>query len=103
SSHAIVELDFAGTRQFSLRQTRFNILLRRPVEYRRGEVQSKLGRCPSKMRFKNLPDVHTRWNTERIQDDLYRRAIRQIGHVFFGNDSCNNALVPMPSGHLVAN
>src|SRR5262249_40144951 len=57
---------------------------------------------PAEVRFENLPDVHARRNTERIQNDLDRRAIRQVGHVFVRNDAGDNALVSVPAGHLVA-
>src|ERR1700674_4396092 len=54
------------------------------------------------MRFKNLSDVHTRRNAEGIQNDFHRRAVRQIRHVFFRNDSGDDALVAVAAGHFVA-
>src|SRR3984885_10082876 len=57
---------------------------------------------PAEVRFKNLSDVHTRWNAERVENDLDRSAIRHIRHVFLRNDASDNALVTVASGHLVA-
>ena len=59
-------------------------------------------RGPAEMRFENLSDVHTRRNAERIQNDFHGRAVRQIRHVFFGNDARDDALVAVAAGHLVA-
>src|ERR1700678_1529179 len=59
-------------------------------------------RSPAEMRFENLSDVHTGRNTERVQHDFYRRAIRHVGHVFLGNDARDDALVTVASRHLVA-
>src|SRR5688572_22745892 len=66
------------------------------------EMQSKHACGPAQMRFKDLSDVHTRRHTERIQHDLDRRSIRQIRHVLFRQNTCDNALVTMTSGHFVA-
>ena len=57
---------------------------------------------PAEVRLENLTDVHTRGNAERIEHDLHRSAVGQIGHVFFGHDSRDDALVAVAAGHLVA-
>src|SRR5258707_290072 len=54
------------------------------------------------MRFQNLPDVHTRRNAKRIQNDLDGSAIRKVRHVFLRHDARNDALVAVAAGHLVA-
>ena len=54
------------------------------------------------MRLENLADVHTRRHAERVEDDLHRRAIRQIRHVLFRQDARDDALVAVAAGHLVA-
>ena len=53
------------------------------------------------MRLKHLPNVHARWHTQRIQNQINRRTIFQEWHVFFGDDLGHNTLVTMASGHLV--
>src|SRR5258708_1195840 len=54
------------------------------------------------MRFQNLPDVHTRRNAKRIQNDLDGSAIRKVRHVFLRHDARDDALVTVAAGHLFA-
>src|SRR5690348_12843712 len=54
------------------------------------------------MRFENLAHVHTRGNTERIENDFHRRAVGQIRHVLLGHDPRDDALVAVATRHLVA-
>ena len=54
------------------------------------------------MRLEDLTDVHARRNAERVENDLDRRAIRQVRHVLLGEDAADDALVAVASGHLVA-
>ena len=53
------------------------------------------------MRFQNLADVHTGRHTQRIQNDLHRRSVREMRHVFFLHDLGDDALVAVTAGHLV--
>src|ERR1700692_1231912 len=57
---------------------------------------------PAKMRFKNLSHVHTRWDAERIENNLHRSAVGHVGHVFLRNNARDDALVPVAPGHFVA-
>src|ERR1700730_6637043 len=57
---------------------------------------------PAEMRFENLSHVHTRRNTERIENNLHGSAIRHVGHVFLRNDARDDALVTVAAGHFVA-
>ena len=59
-------------------------------------------RRPPEVRLENLADVHTRRHAERVEDDLHRRAVRQIRHVLFRQDARDDALVAVAAGHLVA-
>src|SRR5215210_5577011 len=68
------------------------------VEYRGREMQSKDARGPAEMRFEDLTDVHTRWHAERIENDLDRRSIRQVRHIFLGKNAGDDALVAVTSG-----
>src|SRR5258708_238959 len=54
------------------------------------------------MRFQNLPDVHTRRNAKRIQNDLDGSAIRKVRHVFLRHDARNDATAAVAAGHVVA-
>ncbi len=57
---------------------------------------------PAKMGFQNLPNVHARRHTKRVQHDIYRLAILQIWHVFLRNNTRDDTLVAVTAGHLVA-
>ena len=59
-------------------------------------------RRPTQMGFENLPHIHARWHTQRVQHDIDRRSVIKIGHVFHRHDARNHTLVAMTSGHLVA-
>src|SRR3984885_7343769 len=57
---------------------------------------------PAQMCLQDLTHVHTRRNTERVENDLDRRTVGQIGHILLGKNAGNDALVPVAAGHLVA-
>ena len=54
------------------------------------------------MGFENLTHVHTGGHAERIQHDLNRGTVFHIGHILFGKDLCDHALVAVTAGHFVA-
>jgi hypothetical protein len=54
------------------------------------------------MGFQNLTDVHARRHAQRVENDFNRGAIGQIRHVFFRNESRDDALVTVAAGHFVA-
>jgi len=55
------------------------------------------------MNFKYLTNVHTGWNTQRVENDLNRTAVIHIRHILFRQDPGNNTLVAVTAGHLVTN
>ena len=57
---------------------------------------------PTQVGFENLPYVHSTRNAERIQHDFHRRTVFEIGHVLVRQDAGDDALVPVTTGHLVA-
>ena len=59
-------------------------------------------RGPAEMRFEDLTDVHTGRHAERVEDDLDGGAVGKVGHVLFGQDACDDALVAVASGYFVA-
>ena len=63
---------------------------------------AKAGGGPAQMRFQNLTDVHTRWHTDRVEDDVDGTAIGQEGHVLDRQDARDDTFVAVTSGHLVA-
>ena len=54
------------------------------------------------MRLEDLADVHPARHAERVEDDVDRGAVRQVGHVLLGQDLRDHALVAVAAGHLVA-
>src|SRR5579883_2820425 len=54
------------------------------------------------MGLHDLSDVHAVRHTQRIQNDIYWRPIRQERHVFNGQHLRNDALVSVTTSHLVA-
>ena len=53
------------------------------------------------MSFKNLTNVHSRRNTERIEHDINWLALFIVGHVFNRLDHRDNTLVTVTASHLV--
>jgi hypothetical protein len=51
--------------------------------------------------FEHLPYVHARRHTQRIQNDIHRRSVRQKRHVFLRHDLRHHTLVSVASCHLV--
>ena len=56
---------------------------------------------PTKMSLKDLTDIHTGRNAQRIKNNINRRAVLHVRHILFGKDPRNNTLVTMTTGHLV--
>src|SRR5256885_2115997 len=54
------------------------------------------------MRSEDLSDVHPAGHAERIEHDVDGRSVRKERHVLDRKDLGDNALVPVASGHLVA-
>src|SRR5690606_16606839 len=51
--------------------------------------------------FKDLTDVHTRRNTQRVQHDVDRSTVGVVRHVFNRHDHRDHTLVTVTTGHLV--
>ena len=67
-----------------------------------GNLLAQVVRGPAEVRLEDLTDVHTRRHAERVEDDLDRRAVGQVGHVLLRQDARDDALVAVAAGHLVA-
>src|SRR5690606_16869336 len=57
---------------------------------------------PPEVGLEDLAHVHTARNAARVQDEVDRRAVRTERHVLLGQDAAADTLVPVASGHLVA-
>ena len=56
---------------------------------------------PTQVCFQHLTDIHTAGHTQRAQDDVNRRPVSQVWHIFHGYNLGDNTLVPMTTSHLV--
>ena len=89
-------VDEPGARQLS-----FDFRFAGPIEHRGNRAKTESVGRPAQVCLQNLADVHAPGNTERVQDDVDRRAILQKRHVFFRDHSGNDALVAVSPGHFV--
>ncbi len=53
------------------------------------------------MGFEDLTDVHTRWNAQWVQNDVNRRTVFIVRHIFDRVDLGDNTLVPVTTRHFV--
>src|SRR4051794_5062562 len=58
--------------------------------------------CVAEVRFEHLTDVHPARHAERVEDDVDRGPVVQIGHVLDRKDLGDDALVAVAAGQLVA-
>src|SRR6185369_8560388 len=72
------------------------------LEHRRLRIEAEQTRGPPKVGLEDLSDVHTARHTERVEHDVHRAAVGEERHVLLGNDTGNDTLVAVTSGHLVA-
>src|SRR5207302_826034 len=100
--HAVEGPRLAALGQSGAIEPVLDLALGRAVEHRRREVEAERVRGPTEVRLENLADVHTRRNAERVEHNLHRRAVRQMRHILFWEDSRDDALVAVAAGHLVA-
>ena len=90
------------SRQVRLRQQVLDVGLAGAVEHRRRELEAEHPAGPPEVGLQDLPDVHAARHAQRVEHDLDRRAVRQVGHVLLAQDARDDALVAVPAGHLVA-
>ena len=79
----------------------FDLVFGGAVKDRRDRAETEAQRSPAEMDFQDLTDIHTARNTQRVQDDIDRRTVFKVRHVFHRNDTGNDTLVTMTAGHLV--
>ena len=56
----------------------------------------------AEVRLEHLADVHAARDTERVEHDVDRRAVGEVGHVLDREDLRDDALVAVAAGELVA-
>ena len=77
----VAEDDLAVLRQAGCAQLLADLLLGGAVEDRRCGLQATLVERPAEVRLEDLADVHSARHAQRVEDDVDRRAVRQVGHV----------------------
>ncbi len=83
-------------------KSRVDFSLGTPVKHRGDRLESENLSRPTKVRLKNLTNIHTRRNTKRVEHDIDRSPVIHKRHVFLRNHACNHTLVPVTTRHLVA-
>ncbi len=86
-----------------LRGQLLDVIFCSTIEDRRNSIKAEHLCHPAKMRFKNLADIHSARNAERIQQYVKSRAVFEKRHILFGHNLGDNTLVAVASGHFVAN
>ena len=100
--HPVVEHRLAGVGKVRVLEELLDLPFVRSVENRRRDRHAEDLGGPAEVGLQDLPDVHARRHAQRVEDDLDRRAVRQVRHVRLGEDARDDALVAVASGHLVA-
>src|SRR6516225_5462137 len=71
------------------------------VNYR-ADTLAQPGCGPPEMGLKDLADVHAARHAERVQHDIDRDAVLEVGHVLARHDPRDYALVAVAARHLIA-
>ncbi len=79
----------------------FDLVFCCAIKHRGNGAEAQAFGRPAKVNFQHLTDIHTSRNTERIQDDIHRRAIFKERHVFHRDDLGNNTLITMTACHFI--
>src|SRR6185437_2499556 len=99
---AVAQHRLAALGQARLAQQALDLGLAGAIEDGRGEGQPQRPPRPAQVGFENLAHVHAAGHAQGVEHNLDRGAVGQVGHVLFRQDAGNDALVPVPAGHLVA-
>ena len=75
----------------------------RTIEYGCADFPAQCLCRQGQVGFQYLPDIHTGRNTQRVQHDIQRTAVRQEGHILYRQYTGNNTLVAVTARHLVTN
>ena len=73
----------------------------RTVEDRSGDVETERLGCKAQMNLKDLTDIHTGRNAQRVEHNVKRTSVRQERHVFNRKYAGYNTLVSVTAGHLI--
>ncbi len=99
---AVARHDFRRNREPRLLELLFDLLLRRRLEDVACVPFIQGTGCPPQFGLHNLPDIHPRRNAQRVEADIERRAVFEIGHVLDGKHAGDNTFVAVAACHLIA-
>ena len=97
----VIELGLTATRQACFVGPLVELLHGTTVEDRGAELDTELLSGPTEDSLEDLTDIHTGRHTHRVEDDIYRRTIREERHVLYADDLGNDTLVTVTTGHLI--
>ena len=103
SRPSVAKLDFSVFRQTGFFKLFSDFFFRGSVETGGNGVIAEFFRRPAQVSFQYLTDIHTRSHAERIKNNVHRRAVFQVWHIFQRQYFGNNAFVAVPAGQFVAN
>ncbi len=72
------------------------------VKYRSGNLLSELSVSKAEMHLKNLSDVHSGRNAQRVKNYIKRSTVVKERHILLRKYSRNDALVTVSTCHLIA-
>ena len=72
------------------------------VEYGSHNSPAEMLCGKSEVDLKNLTDIHSGRNTQRVKNDIKRSAVLKEGHILLRKNTGNNTLVSVTACHLVA-
>src|SRR5262249_18441064 len=98
---AVEENAFAVWAYSCLFELALDFFIGSTCERRNDSLVAKHVSREAEMELEDLTEVHTRWNAERGQYDVYRITVFIERHVFFWENAGDNAFVSVAAGELV--
>ena len=99
----IAQPGFAISGQSGLLKTIGDVLFVRTVKNRGHDLPTQLCGSAAQMHFKHLSNVHTGRNAQRVEQDVERTPIRQIGHILLRQYARDNTFIAVAARHLISN
>ncbi len=72
------------------------------IENRSESFEAQCLGCPAKMGLQHLADIHTRRDTNGIEDNIHRSTVGQERHLFSRGYNGDDSLVTVASGKFIA-
>src|SRR5438874_11175093 len=72
---SVEELYFACVWKIGTTQVTFDVFFRSSIKDGCSDLNAQRFSGPAQVRFHNLPDIHTMWHPQRVQDNIHRCAV----------------------------